>query len=137
LFKRLYRGYYELNPDLAVWVNEQWMNVYDMMQSEEVKVPTREERDAFIKDYYKRLREEKRRLREENPWGDDWYDDDEYDEKFGDNEYDEESEAEESDADPREEKLAGEPEADTQKGTDRRSADRESDTQFRLPFDDD
>ncbi|MCK5137361.1 MAG: UvrD-helicase domain-containing protein [Bacteroidales bacterium] len=65
LFKRLYRGYYELNPDLAVWVNDQWMNVYDMMQSEEVKVPTWEERDEFLKEY-------RRQFKEENYWDDDY-----------------------------------------------------------------
>ena len=88
LFKRLYRGYYELNPDLAVRVNDQWMNVYDMMQSVGVKVPTKEERDAFIKEYYQRLREENRRLREDRNWHDGWYDDDEYDDEYGDDEYD-------------------------------------------------
>ncbi|MCK5137837.1 MAG: UvrD-helicase domain-containing protein [Bacteroidales bacterium] len=123
LFKRLYRGYYEINPDLAVWANDQWMNVYDMMQSEEVKVPTREEIEEFFKEYQRKLKEENRRLRERNGWYDEY--DDEYDDEFNDA------------ADPagdgydREEELPGEPEVDAQKRT-----IREADTQFRLPFDD-
>ena len=131
LFKRLYRGYYELNPDLAVWVNDRWINVYDIMQSVEVKVPTKEERDAFLKDYYQRLREENRQLRERNSWGDEWLDDDEYDDdEYDDDEHDDDEYVEESDenvvvdpdVDAREDKLGGGPEADTQ---------------FRIPFDDD
>jgi len=138
LFKRLYRGYYEINPDLAVWVNDRWMNVYDMMQSEEVKVPTKKERDAFIKDYYRRLREENRQLRERRGWEDDWYDDDdEVDDEY-DDEYDDEFDDE---FDDREDKLAEDPEVDSpgrsdRERSDQKGSDRETVTQFRLPFDD-
>lgn len=83
LFKRLYRGYYELNPDQAVWVNDQWRNVYSMMQSVEVSVPTQAKKDVFIKAYYQQireqeeqLREENIRLREENNWASGRYDED-------------------------------------------------------------
>jgi len=148
LFKRLYRGYYELNPDLAVWANDRWMNVYDMMQSEEVRVPTREERDEFIKEYYKRLREENKRLRDKDHWDQGWYDDDEYDERFGgnendddeydDGEYDKDVVADPSgDGDDQKEKIWREPpELNPQEETDQKRADRETPTQFRLPFDD-
>ncbi len=138
LFNRIYRGYYELNPGLAVWVNDQWMNVYDMMQSEEVKVPTKEERDAFIKEYYQRLREENRQLREERNWRDGWYDEDDEDDddEYDDDEYDEDASDHAGDADEREEKLLGEPAPDSQKRTEQKSDKQEAATQFKLPFDD-
>jgi hypothetical protein len=72
LFKRLYRGYYVLNPDLAVWVNDAWKNVYEIMQSDEVKVPTQEEKEKFLEEYRKQLREERG-----------WFDD-EFDDEFED-----------------------------------------------------
>ncbi len=142
LFKRLYRGYYELNPELAVWVNDRWMNVYDMMQSKEVKVPTQEEKDAFMKEYYERIREENRLLRERNDWYDE-YDDEEDDAEEDDAEYDNGYDSKEDDAadpagdgDDREEELPGEPKVDAQRRAAQKRTKREADTQFKLPFDD-
>ena len=57
--------------------------MYDMMQLDEVKVPTWKERDKFLEEYHREIRE-KNRLHD---W-DDW-DDDEYDEEY-DEEHDEE-----------------------------------------------
>ncbi len=135
LFKRIYTGgYYELNPDLAIWVNDQWISVYDIMQSEEVKVPTKKEKDAFIEEYKRQLREENRRRREMDRWGDEWYDDDENDDEdeYDDDEYDDEDD-EEIDNDD----TAGPAsEGDEQEEPDQKRNDRKTDTQFRLPFDD-
>jgi len=78
LFKRLFRGYYVLNPDLAIWVNDEWKNVYEVMQSDEVKVPTQEEKDQWLEEYRKKLKEEE--YWEDDEFDDEsWYDDpDEY-----------------------------------------------------------
>jgi len=57
LFKRLYRGYYVLNPALAVRIDEDWKNVYELMRMEEVKVPTPEERRQWLEEYTRKLRE--------------------------------------------------------------------------------
>jgi ankyrin repeat protein len=132
LFKRLYRGYYELNPDLAVWVIDRWVNIYDVMQSDEVKVPTREERDKFLKEYM-------RQLKEREGW-----DEDEYDEWSNESEDDEDFDRMDEeylanptgDGDDQEEKLPGEPEVDSQKRTEQKRTEQETDPQFRLPFDD-
>ncbi|KKM64607.1 hypothetical protein LCGC14_1499670, partial [marine sediment metagenome] len=57
LFKRLYRGYYTLNPGLAVRINDDWINIYDLMHTEEVKVPSPEEKQQMKEEYYKNLHE--------------------------------------------------------------------------------
>ena len=58
LFKRLYRGYYVLNPGLSVWINEKWVKVYELMNMEEVRIPTPEERKTWLCNYWVRLQEE-------------------------------------------------------------------------------
>ncbi len=129
LFKRLCRGYYEINPDLAVWANERWINVYDMMQLDEVKVPTWKERDKFLEEYHREIRE-KNRLHD---W-DDW-DDDEYDEEY-DEEHDDElgDELGDSGADQSDNQMDKEIEnASKKEPAKKRKPDN---TQFRLPFDD-
>ncbi|KKL14793.1 hypothetical protein LCGC14_2512090, partial [marine sediment metagenome] len=62
-------GYYALNPDLAVWVNDEWKNVYEMMKSVEVKVPTQEEKEQWLEEY-------NRKLREQGHWDNDEFDND-------------------------------------------------------------
>ena len=76
LFKRLYRGYYVLNPALAVWINDEWKNVYELMRMEEVKVPTPEERSRWLEEYSRKLREKRRREFGDDEWDDDEWDDD-------------------------------------------------------------
>jgi ankyrin repeat protein len=127
LFKRIYTGgFYELNPDLAIWVNDQWISVYDIMQAEEVKVPTQKEKDAFVEAYRKQLREEHRRRREMGLLGGAWYDDDEYDDE---DEYDEGDEYDDDDG-------YDEDEYDDTVGPASKRTKRNTDTQFSLPFDD-
>jgi hypothetical protein len=36
LFLRVSRGYYVLNPELEILINEDWVNVYDLMGAEKV-----------------------------------------------------------------------------------------------------
>lgn len=130
LFKRIYTGgFYELNPDLAIWVNDQWISVYDIMQAEEVKVPTQEEREAFVEAYEKQLREERRQRRERGLLGGAWYDDDEYDE------YDEDEDEDEEETD-NDDTVGPASEGDDQVEPEQKRTRRNTDTQFSLPFDD-
>ncbi|MCK4992895.1 MAG: hypothetical protein KAS29_20500, partial [Bacteroidales bacterium] len=85
------------------------------------------------------------RNRERNGWDDEWYDDDEYDDEYGDeydDDYEEDDEEDDDPADPagdgddREEELPGESEVKAQNSTKQKRTKRESDTQFKLPFDD-
>ncbi len=61
LFLRLYRGYYVLNPGLAVWVNEKWVKVYELMNTEEVRVPAPDERKTWLRNYWNLLQKERAR----------------------------------------------------------------------------
>jgi len=47
-----------LNPGLAVWVNEKWVKVYELMNMGEVSIPTPEERKTWLRNYWVRLQEE-------------------------------------------------------------------------------
>ncbi|MFW5823138.1 MAG: UvrD-helicase domain-containing protein, partial [Tangfeifania sp.] len=44
LFLRIERGYYCLNPNLAVWVEEKWVNVYELTGLARIKILTEEEK---------------------------------------------------------------------------------------------
>ncbi len=44
LFLRVDRGYYCLNPNLAVWVEDKWVNVYELTGLTKVKILTEEEK---------------------------------------------------------------------------------------------
>ena len=120
LFKRLYRGYYELNPDLAVWVNDEWKNVYEIMLSDEVKVPTQEEKERFLEEYKKQQWEEKGWFNDE--FGDDWHEDPDED---ADNEYFDKMV---DDSKIARENTLRKPAAD--------SKERQTNIQYRLPFED-
>lgn len=48
LFLRVDRGYYCLNPELSVWVEEKWINVYDLTGLDRVKILTEEEKHFRI-----------------------------------------------------------------------------------------
>jgi hypothetical protein len=124
LFKRLYRGYYALNPELAVWVNDAWKNVYEIMQSYEVKVPTQEEKEKFLEEYRKRLREER-------GWFDDEFDD-EFEDDWDEDE-DEENVDNHSAEQPEDHKIGVE---EIRKESKPDSRKKQTNTQFRLPFDD-
>ena len=116
LFKRLYRGYYVLNPGLAVLINDEWKNVYELLDMKEVKVPTKEEREQWIKDYYKRMRESgNEQYPDDNDFND--YDDDadDGDEDSGDSQQTAERTTNVSPEEPQKKKSP--------------------DTQFKLPFD--
>ena len=77
LFVRLYRGYYVLNPKLSVWVNEKWVRIYELMNTEEVKVPGRRDRKIWLRGYWKQLQEgDDRRFRRRDR--DDLYDYDDW-----------------------------------------------------------
>jgi hypothetical protein len=132
LFKRLYRGYYVLNPDLAVWVNDAWRNVYEIMQSDEVKVPTQKEKEKFLEEYRKQLREERGWFNDEfdDEFDDDWNEDadedinDEYFDEIVDNHFAEQ---------PEDHKIGAE---EIRKESKSDSREKQTNTQFRLPFDD-
>ena len=47
-----------LNPGLSVWINEKWVKVYELMNMEEVRIPTPEERKTWLCNYWVRLQEE-------------------------------------------------------------------------------
>ncbi|TAL61667.1 MAG: hypothetical protein EPN85_04210 [Bacteroidetes bacterium] len=46
LFMRLERGYYVLNPELEIQINDQWLNIYELMQTEKM---TPEQNNKMIK----------------------------------------------------------------------------------------
>ena len=85
LFKRLYRGYYILNPGLSVWVNEKWVKICELMNTEEVKIPSPKERKTWLRNYWEQLQEEddprfgRRDPYEENHYYDWMYDEPESD----------------------------------------------------------
>lgn len=84
LFKRLYRGYYVLNPGLSVWVNEKWVKIYELMNSEEVKIPTRKERKTWLRGYWEELQEgDDPRFTRRDPFEEDHY----YDWMYGEDKY--------------------------------------------------
>ena len=132
LFKRLYRGYYVLNPDLAVWANDAWKNVYEIMQSDEVKVPTQEEKEQFLEEYRKQLREERGWFDDEfdDEFEDDW--DEDADEDIDDEYFDEIVDNHSADK-PEDFKIGVE---EIRKESKPDSRKRQTNTQFRLPFDD-
>jgi len=43
LFLRLERGYYVLNPEMEIYINNRWMNIYDSMNMEKISKLTTEE----------------------------------------------------------------------------------------------
>ena len=128
LFKRLYRGYYVLNPDLAVWVNDTWKNVYEIMQSDEVKVPTQEEKEKFLEEYRKQLREERGWFDDE--FVDDW--DEDADEDIDDKYFDEIVDNHSAEQ-PEDNKIGAE---EIRKESKPDSREKQTNTQFSLPFDD-
>ncbi|MCK4749458.1 MAG: hypothetical protein KAT15_20530, partial [Bacteroidales bacterium] len=151
LFKRHYRGYYSLNPDLAIWVNDEWKNVYELMQSVEVKVPTQEEKEQWLEEYRKHLREQEYwddDEFDENPW---YEDSDEYiDEDIDVDEIDKMIDEQErnrpagykfGDGDPVVKKTiesskSPKKEVEETENTDPPKKQNTPDTQFRIPFDD-
>ncbi len=133
-----------LNPHLSVWVKEQWVNVYELMRMEEVKVPTPEERETWLRNYWKQLKQQ----------GDPRFDGMETDDVFGegaepgygDEEFDNDDRYdndEEVDADADDEKKdlrhdkagEGRGKRDDKQGSMPQKGQKSTDTQFRLPFD--
>ncbi len=49
LFIRIERGYYLLNPDLEIFIENKWRNIYDIMRIEKTKKLTTEEKDERVK----------------------------------------------------------------------------------------
>ncbi|MEF8846652.1 MAG: UvrD-helicase domain-containing protein, partial [Bacteroidales bacterium] len=43
LFLRMERGYYVLNPEMEIYINNRWMNIYDAMNIEKIRKLTNEE----------------------------------------------------------------------------------------------
>ena len=58
LFLRVERGYYCLNPNLSVWVEEKWVNVYELTGLTKVKILTEDEK--FIRSVDIMLEENKK-----------------------------------------------------------------------------
>jgi len=58
LFLRVERGYYCLNPNLSVWVEEKWVNVYELTGLTKVKILTKDEK--FIRSVDIMLEENKK-----------------------------------------------------------------------------
>jgi len=53
---RTERGFYLLNPDMELYVNEKWTNVYEIMRVERIKKLSPEEKDKIrAKNFYERL----------------------------------------------------------------------------------
>jgi len=44
LFLRVERGYYCLNPNLSVWVEDKWVNIYELTGLTRIKILTEEEK---------------------------------------------------------------------------------------------
>ncbi|GMT46210.1 MAG: hypothetical protein IEMM0006_2042 [bacterium] len=56
IFARTERGFYLLNPDMELYVNEKWANVYEIMRVERIKILSGEERDKIkIKNLFENL----------------------------------------------------------------------------------
>lgn len=65
LFLRLERGYYTLNADLEIEVNESWVNVYDLIKSEKITIEkNRQLMIDRLKNHYDLLVEQKYLLEE-------------------------------------------------------------------------
>ncbi len=102
------------------------------MQSDEVKVPTQEEKEKFLEEYRKQLREERGWFDDEfdDEFDDDWNEDadadidDEYFDEIVDNQTAEQ---------PEDHKISVE---EIRKESKSDSRKRQTNTQFRLPFDD-
>jgi hypothetical protein len=69
LFLRLNRGYYVLNPEMEILIDEQWTNVYELMQQE----PMTRERNSQLVDEemeeWRKQRDEERRKRQQQRAG--------------------------------------------------------------------
>jgi hypothetical protein len=53
LFIRVERGYYALNPDLEIFIENQWQNVYDIMRIEKLKKLSEQEKgDRTVRKLY-------------------------------------------------------------------------------------
>lgn len=64
LFLRVDRGYYCLNPELAVWVEDKWVNVYELTGLTRVKILTEKEKHFRIAD---KLLAENKEVEKVNP----------------------------------------------------------------------
>jgi hypothetical protein len=64
LFLRIERGYYCLNPYLSVWVEDKWVNVYELTGLTKVKILTEEEKHFRIVD---KLMADNEEVKEVNP----------------------------------------------------------------------
>ncbi len=53
LFIRIERGFYVLNPDLEIFIENQWRNVYDIMRIEKIKkLSEKEKGDIYVRKLY-------------------------------------------------------------------------------------
>ncbi|MGM0530687.1 MAG: AAA family ATPase [Bacteroidota bacterium] len=59
LFLRQERGYYVLNPEMEIFINNRWMNIYDSMNMEKIRKPTTEEiKEKLWKDLPEKIKAE-------------------------------------------------------------------------------
>ena len=62
LFRRVGRGYYVINPNLELWVDDKWKNIYDFTGLDEVKMLTEDEKYyIMIEDYIESAEESYRK----------------------------------------------------------------------------